>query len=213
MLIISVCKQPHVNQSLPCLTWRWSINADREEQPPLNPQRTKNDMHNDPKKMMTCNQYVLCELQGDTVRFAIVLVSYHQTIHNWCTSPLWQTCKVFCLWVLFHENTVHVHCSLRGKLSDQISSHYMPVIPESPPPKYIFQKDNLQLFLNYYILLSSSWMVTVVVCGLKLIALSPVVKDTVKDSVPSTTLSPTMGIITVRLVLSALNVKTMVTDV
>ena len=57
------------------------------------------------------------------------------------------------------------------------------------------------------ILLSSSWMVTVVVCGLKLTALSPVVRDTVKDSVLSTTSSPMMGIIIVWFVLPLLNVR------
>ena len=56
-------------------------------------------------------------------------------------------------------------------------------------------------------------MVTVVVDGLRVTALSADVRDTVKDSVLSTILSPTMGIITVRAVLPLLNVKSMVTVV
>ena len=56
-------------------------------------------------------------------------------------------------------------------------------------------------------------MVTVVVDELKVTALSPVVRDTVKVSVLSTTSSPTMGIITVWFVLPALNVRSMDTDV
>ena len=65
----------------------------------------------------------------------------------------------------------------------------------------------------YHNLLSLSSMVTVVVDGFKLTALSPVVRDTVKDSVLSTTVSPVMGIITVRVVVPALNVNIVVTDV
>ena len=56
-------------------------------------------------------------------------------------------------------------------------------------------------------------MVTVVVGGLKLTALSTDVRDTVKDLVLSTTLSPTMGIITVLVVVALLNVRSMVTVV
>ena len=56
-------------------------------------------------------------------------------------------------------------------------------------------------------------MVTVVVDGFNVIALSPVVRDTVKDSVLSTTVSPVMDIITVWFVLPALNVRSMDTVV
>ena len=58
-------------------------------------------------------------------------------------------------------------------------------------------------------------MVTVVVDGSKVTAVSPVmlVRDSVKVSVVSSTLSPVMGIITVRVVLLALNVRSMDTDV
>ena len=56
-------------------------------------------------------------------------------------------------------------------------------------------------------------MVIVVVDGFNVTALSPVVRDTVKDSVLSTTVSPVMGIITVWFVLPALNVRSMDTDV
>ena len=57
-------------------------------------------------------------------------------------------------------------------------------------------------------------MVTVVVDGLKVTALSPVVRVTVKDSVTSSTiLSPRMDIITVWFVLPVLNVSSMDTVV
>ena len=65
----------------------------------------------------------------------------------------------------------------------------------------------------YHNLLSSSSMVTVVVDGFNVTALFPVVRDTVKDSVLSTTVSPVMGIITVWFVLPALNVRSMDTVV
>ena len=65
----------------------------------------------------------------------------------------------------------------------------------------------------YHNLLSSSSMVIVVVDGFNVTALSPVVRDTVKDSVLSTTVSPVMGIITVWFVLPALNVRSMDTVV
>ena len=65
----------------------------------------------------------------------------------------------------------------------------------------------------YQNLLSSSSIVTVVVNGLKVTALSTDVRDTVKDSVLSTTVSPRMGIITVWFVVPALNVNIVVTDV
>ena len=62
-------------------------------------------------------------------------------------------------------------------------------------------------------LLSSSSMVTIVVDGFNVTALSSDVRDTVKDSVLSTTVSPVMGIIAVWFVLPALNVRSMDTVV
>ena len=60
---------------------------------------------------------------------------------------------------------------------------------------------------------SSFSIVTVVVDGFNMTALSPVVRDTLKDSAFSSTLSPTMGIITVRAVLPLLNVRSVDTVV
>ena len=62
---------------------------------------------------------------------------------------------------------------------------------------------------------SSFSIVTVVVDGFNMTALSPavLVRDTVKDSVFSSTLSPMMGTITVRVVVPLLNVRSVDTVV
>ena len=67
-ILISVSKQPRVDQRL---TWRHTVlpflnqREYREDQTPLNPQRTDNDMHDDPKKDdRSENRLVFCAGDG-----------------------------------------------------------------------------------------------------------------------------------------------------
>ena len=125
-----------------------------------------------------------------------------------------------------HHRSSILRCKVGWALNTNLYSCVWKAIYEvTLMQRYFFYCNNLLQSLNCTqpsihtmhifrdILLSSSSMVTVVVDGFKVTALSPVVRDTVKDSVLSTTVSPVMGIITVWFVVPALNVRSMDTVV